>query len=77
VSDGIASCSTPKVAFAPDGTAHVIWYQTTDSGFATIRHAQYIPGLSWTRHTQVSINIVASAYYPEIGVDGSGNAVAV
>jgi hypothetical protein len=77
VSDGIASCVVPKVAFTPDGVAHAVWYQGTDAGLSTVWSARYVPGTGWTGLTQVSANTTGWAMYPDIAVDGSGNAVAV
>ncbi len=76
---GVAEhASEPQVAMDDSGSAVIVWYQQ-DGSFARIFMSEYRDG-AWT-HPEIGAFISpagdGNAFYPEVAMDGSGNAVIV
>lgn len=70
------NAASPRVEFAPDGTAIVVWKQgvsTSSGNTARVYQNRFTPGEGWG--TEAEISTVGSANYPRIVIDGNGNAI--
>src|SRR3954454_19955779 len=72
VSAGTDERSAPNILFAPDRTAHALWFEIA-GGAAVLRHAQRPPGGAWSQPVTVR---EAGAYEQttiEAGIDEDGD----
>ncbi len=69
--------SWPDVAMDPSGNAVVVWY-ADDSQGAGIFASSYTPQGNWVGATRISTATdTGSARWPDVDIDGGGNAIAV
>ena len=74
--DNIGSAFYPKVAIDDSGNAIAVWYQ--EDGMRTnIWANRYVVGFGWGTATLIETDDFGFALYPEVAVDGSGNAIVV
>lgn len=65
----------PDIAMDPDGNTHAVWRQWI-GGWDDLRAMRYTPGVGWGA-VEFPADGAASALYPQIALDASGNAIAV
>lgn len=78
ISDGVNNSWAPRIGIDGSGNAIVVWLQSTGTN-STIWAARYVSGSGWEAARQISTGSDTAkwANVPQIGVDASGNAVAV
>ena len=70
------SASSPKIAADASGNAIVVWRQYDGSAFNIYSNRYDVSSGNWSTATLIE-NITGNAYYPQIAVDGRGNAIVV
>ena len=77
ISDSVGFASSPQVAFDGSGNAVAVWSQR-DGGVNSIYSNRYTAAGGWDATAAELIEDgVGDAFFPQVAVDGSGNAVAV
>jgi hypothetical protein len=66
----------PQIAMGKDGKAVVVW-GLSDGLRHNIWSNHYTPGSGWNTAELIETDDTGDAYYPDIAMDGNGNAVAV
>ena len=66
----------PQVAADGSGNATVVWYQSDGTSW-NIYSNRYVVGTGWGIATLIETDNTGNAQYPQVAVDGSGNAIAV
>ena len=74
--DNAGGAGAPQVGVDPSGNAVAVWKQF-DGTRDNIWSNRYIPGTGWGSAVLIETDNAGHASYPQVGVDGSGNAVAV
>ncbi len=76
--DDMGNAEHPQVAVDGSGNATVVWYQSDGNRF-NIWANRYVAGTGWdnTAAELIENDDMGTAEYPQIAVDGSGNAIAV
>lgn len=67
----------PKIAFDATGNAMVVWYKMVNFGTSSIWANRYVAGSGWGTETLIETDNAGAAANVSIGMDSSGNAVAV
>jgi hypothetical protein len=67
----------PKIAFDAAGNAIAAWYQMGSSGPYSIWANRYVAGSGWGTETLIETNDAGAAVNVSMGMDSSGNAIAV
>jgi len=66
----------PEIAVDHGGNAIVVWYEAT-GGPTNIRATRYRPGFDWDPPVLLETSDAGDAFNPVVGVDRSGNALAI
>ncbi len=74
--DNTGSALSPQVAMRADGSAVAVWYQYAGTR-TDIWANRFTPSGGWGTATLIETDSAGSALYPQVAMDGSGNAVAV
>ncbi len=74
--DNIGPALHPQVAIDDSGNATAVWYQH-DGTRNNILANRYVVGVGWGIPTLIEVDNTGDALYPQVAVDGSGNAIAV
>jgi len=74
--DNSGNAQYPEVAVDGSGNAIAVWYQH-DGTRDNIWSNRYVVGMGWGTATLIETSNLGSAKYPQVAVDGSGNAIAV
>jgi len=75
--DDTGDARRPQVAVDGSGNAVAVWEQYYDSTPYNIWSNRYVPGTGWGTPQLIETDNARDAWYPQVAVDGSGNAVAV
>ncbi len=76
--DNAGSAGNPQIAFDGSGNALAVWQQYDSTLLANIWANRYTAATNtWGTAALIESNDVGSAVSPQIGIDGSGNALAV
>lgn len=73
--DDSGDASDPMVAVDDSGNATAVWIQS-DGSFDSVWSSRYVVGIGWGLPTLIEAN-PSSASHPQVGVDDSGNAIAI
>ncbi|MFZ4857112.1 MAG: PKD domain-containing protein [Desulfuromonadaceae bacterium] len=74
--DNTGSANRPQVAMDGKGNAMAVWYQT-DGFHNNIWANRYTPATGWGAAQLIETDNAGEAYYPQVAMDSSGNAIAV
>ena len=74
--DNTGSASSPQMAVDGTGNATAVWYQD-DGLWNNIWANRYEVGTGWGTATLIETSDSGDAYFPQVAVDDSGNAIAV
>ena len=74
--DNSGDAGGPQVGVDGSGNAIAVWGQS-DGTRSNIWANRYVAGTGWGTAELIETDNRGSAWYPQVGVDGSGNAVAV
>jgi len=74
--DDSGNAESPQVAVDDSGNAVVVWSQW-GSTYSSIWSNRYVVGTGWGTAELIETDDVGDAYLPQVGIDGSGNAIAV
>jgi len=74
--DDTPSANSPQIAVDSSGNAIAVWMQW-DGGTHDIWANRYDPVTGWGTAELIETDDTVNAYYPQIAVDSSGNAIAV
>ena len=74
--DNAGSAWHPQIAIDASGNAIAVWYQS-DGTRDNIWINRYTPGSGWDTAELIETGNSGDAYYPQIDIEGSGNAIAV
>ena len=72
----LGNAMVPQVALSASGNATVVWYEY-DGAFESIYSNSYVAGLGWEGETLIETGNAGDAYSPNVGIDSSGDAIAV
>jgi hypothetical protein len=73
--DDTGDAQYPQIAFDSDGNALAVWHQW-DGSYISIYANRYVAGSGWVGAELIE-NGAGDAQYPQIAIDGDGNALAV
>ncbi len=74
--DNSGPAQNPQVAVDPSGNAVVVWYQFNGLKFNAYSN-RFTKGIGWGSSELIDTDDSGSAFFPQVAVDPSGNAVAV
>ena len=76
IETGYGSAYPPQVGVDGSGNAVAVWYQWEDSLY-NIWSNRYVAGSGWGTAERIETDDSGDAEWPQVGIDGSGNAIAV
>jgi hypothetical protein len=74
--DNSGHAGSPQVGIDGSGNAVAVWYQD-DGTWYNIWANRYVAGTGWGDAELIETDDKGDAYGPQVGIDGSGNAIAV
>lgn len=74
--DNAGNASNPQISFDSSGNAVAVWHQD-DGTWENIWSNRYTSGSGWGTAGLIENDNSGDAYYPQVGVDPSGNAIVV
>ena len=74
--DNLGDAARPQVAVDGSGNATAVWHQF-DGALYNVWSSRYVVGIGWETAKLLETDNSGGAAYPQVAVDGSGNAIAV